>query len=170
MTQASFESKAPERFPAVLWAVIFILLPASAVLGGAWWSWLLAVPCLALASALLLSVLFPGLFLRGVRRYAGGFEVRSVLRRPKAIDYAAITQIEAVVLRDGDMGFPFVDLVIRTARANVRVSEGHVRETGLLAELQKLPGFDAEAYAMAEQYEPSGWRELVPKRFQVLRS
>lgn len=120
-----------------------------------------------MAGVLLLSLSFPTLFLYGVRRHAGGFEFRTVLRRPKSIEYSAIAQIDAVVRRDGDMGFAFVDLIIRTPQHSVRIPEGLLSEAGLIAELKKLPGFNAETFALAESYEPTGLSELFPKRFRV---
>jgi len=123
-----------------------------------------------MAGVLWISILLPDKFLHGVRRFPGGFEFRKPLHRAAFIEFGAITQIEAVVMRDGDMGFPFVDLIVRTKREAVRIPEGQLRQSGLLADLQSLPNFDANAYAQAVEYEPTGITELFAKRFKVLNA
>lgn len=168
MSTLPFTSTAPTRLHASLFAVVLILMPAPVWFAELWWRWLLTMPCLALAGVLLLSIPCPRFFLNGLRVDPGGFELRRPLRRPSYIDYTAITQVEAIVQRDGDMGFPFVDLIIRTATQSVRVPESFFRETPLVETLRSLNGFDAEAYDIAQHYEPFGLTEVFPKRFTVL--
>lgn len=168
MLEAPFTFKAPKRLPALLWSIILILLPTPALFSEVWWAWLMATPCFVMAGILWLSILSPGRFLHGVRRFPEGFEVRRPLRRAAFVEFNAIIQIEAVVMRDGDMGLAFVDLVVRTRREAVRISEEKLRESGLLAELQSLPKFNAEAFVQALQYEPSGITEIFAKHFKVL--
>lgn len=168
MGSAMFRSTAPARLPALLWSTVFILMAAPAFFSEVWWRWLLVLPCLAISGVLLISILFPVLFLKGIRHVPGGFELRLPLRRPARIQYDAITRIDAVVVRDSEWGFACVDLIISTARRRVRISESLLRESSLIPELKQLPGFDAEAYEIAEHYEPFGWTAAYPKRFRVL--
>jgi hypothetical protein len=168
MSDTHIRSRAPEPLAAFLWSIIMVLFPAPALFSGSWWGWLLAVPCFGIATALLLSILLPGKFMHGARRVPGGFEFHAPLRPTRVVSFNAITQIDAISVRDGDTGLPFVDLIVRAGRFSVRVPEGLVRELGLLADLQSLPRFDSEAYERAVQHEPSDFMEPLGKRFRVL--
>jgi hypothetical protein len=170
MIAGEFQSKAPAKLHALLWAVILILLPAPAVFVGAWWAWLLCIPCLCLAGVLLLSIVAPKLFFSGVRLVPAGFEVRVPLHAARCIKYEDITQIDALVSRDGDMGLAVIDLVVRCKGGKVRLQEGLLFESGLLAQLQSLPAFNHAAFSQAQQYEPSGLTELFSKRFRVFNA
>jgi hypothetical protein len=90
------------------------------------------------------------------------------LRRAKVVRVGEIRRIDAVSVRDGDSGEATVHLVVRTDEAAVRIEIGLLHETGLLAELQSLPGFDAVEYGRALTNNPSDFKEPFGKRFRVL--
>jgi hypothetical protein len=170
MAKVVFKAKVPPKLDALVWAVTLILFPAPAVFSGAAWSWLVALPCFSVAGVMLLSIVAPKAFLSGVRLIPGGFEFRAPLRVPRAVQYKDIKQIDAVVGRDGDMGLTFIDLVVHSQGRKIRLQEGSLAESGLLAQIEALRGFNLSAYTRAQQYEPSGLRQLWPKRFRVFNA
>ncbi|MBI3348562.1 MAG: hypothetical protein HY020_15315 [Burkholderiales bacterium] len=163
-----FQSKAPQRLPAALWSIIAFLAGAIAMLSGTLMGAAFGLLCALLVVVLVIAIAAPSQFLYGVRCLPFGFEFRAPLRRVKVIDLGDIARIDAISLRDGDSGLPFVDLAINTRHGRVLLTEGVLSESGLLTKLKGLPGFDANAYDTAVQHEPRDFLEPLGKRFRVL--
>jgi len=158
----------PKPLPALLWSVVMVLMAAPAYLSEKWWGWIVATPCVAMAAMLWLSVFVPALFLSGVKRVPGGFEVRSPLRRSRTILFADICRIDAVALNDGDTGEPVVNLAVRTRSASALLEAHLLFEHALFADLKTLLGFDTAEYEKASKHRPSDFREPFGRRFTVL--
>jgi hypothetical protein len=125
------------------------------------------MPCFAMACFLWIGILMPEKFLYGVKSTPGGFDFRSPLRGTKLIRFASIRRIDAFSIRDGDTGESAVDLMVRTDDTSARIEEWLLLESGLLADLKALPGFDAAAYEAALRHRPSEFKEPFGKRFRV---
>jgi hypothetical protein len=111
----------------------------------------------------LLNLTLPDRFLtHGIELRDTGFIFYRPLRRPKYIRFASIERIVVTALFEDDSGDSTEWWTVTAPEGTVRLDESMLYGTDILESLQRLPGFDNDAWSNCRQHDDRPLRSLIP--------